>query len=99
MHPNHDFRNEHNKLSAIDSIISEEVEADENAVSEKPEVASDVAKGGSIVTYRKLFATKSVVDTTLQPHKFPLHKKLEGHKPGDIIRFQGKEYELLSVIN
>ena len=79
--------------------IIEEVDAcDEEGMSRAVD-DPDVAREGSFITYKKRFATEDIVDNTLQPKKFPFHKKIEGHRPGDVIRFQGREYELLSVIN
>jgi len=60
---------------------------------------SDVAKEGCLITYKKHFDTEATVNNTLQPDRFPLHKKFEGHRPGDIIIFMGRKYELLEVKN
>ena len=57
----------------------------------------DVAKAGCFITYKKKFDDYGIFDNTLQPDRFPLHKAMEGHRVGDIIVFQGKEYEILGL--
>lgn len=80
------------------SIVAE-VDAKGSEESSVSEGAPDVAREGSFITYKKKFSGEDIVDNTLQPRKFPLHKQMEGHRPGDIIVFMGKEYEILGVIN
>ena len=58
---------------------------------------SDVARAGSFITYKKKFANNEIYDNTLQPDRFPLRKAMEGHKVGDVIVFQGKEYEIIGL--
>ena len=97
LHPSRSLREE----PGMDMATSVVKEVDARNEEKKKETSrdSDVAREGSFITYKKRFATEDIVDNTLQPKKFPLHKELEGHRPGDIIRFQGREYELLGVIN
>lgn len=57
----------------------------------------DVAVAGKFISYKKKFANDEIYDNVLQPNKFPLHKALEGHKVGDVITFQGKEYEIIGL--
>ena len=57
----------------------------------------EVATAGHYVSYKKKFDNDEIYDTTLQPDKFPLHRALEGHKVGDIIDFQLKEYEIIGL--
>lgn len=66
----------------------------------KPSIVSeagDVAKAGCFISYKKKFGDYEIYDNTLQPERFPLHKALEGHKVGDVIVFQGKEYEIIGL--
>ena len=58
---------------------------------------ANVARAGSFITYKKKFANNEIYDNTLQPDRFPLHKAMEGHKVGDVIVFQGKEYEIIGL--
>lgn len=71
------------------------VESDMRNASKTEE--SDVARAGSFITYKKKFANNEIYDNTLQPDRFPLHKAMEGHKVGDVIVFQGKEYEIIGL--
>lgn len=57
----------------------------------------DVAVTGKFISYKKKFANDEIYDNILQPNKFPLHKALEGHKVGDVVMFQGKEYEIIGL--
>ncbi len=38
-----------------------------------------------------------ITEGVLQPGKYPLHKELEGHKVGDVVKFFGKEYEIVEL--
>ncbi|MCF0133827.1 MAG: hypothetical protein HUJ72_08175 [Blautia sp.] len=58
----------------------------------------DVAKEGCFITYKKKFGDFEVYDNVLQPKKYPLHAVLEGHRVGDIIVFQGKKYEITTIM-
>ena len=60
-------------------------------------VDEKVAKAGRRITYRKKFANGEIYDNILQPLKYPLHKAFEGRKVGDIVRFMGKEYEIIEL--
>ncbi len=57
----------------------------------------DIIREGSFITYKKLFTGENY-DNTVQSKKFPLHKAFIGKKIGDIVRFQGKEYEITYII-
>ena len=57
----------------------------------------DVAVAGKFISYKKKFANDEIYDNVLQPNRFPLHKALEGHKVGDVVTFQGKEYEIIGL--
>lgn len=46
----------------------------------------------------KSFAGGVTYDNTLQPDKFPLHKVFEGHRVGDVVVFQGKQYEIIGIL-
>jgi hypothetical protein len=59
---------------------------------------SDVARKGCFITYKKSFAGGETYDNTLQPDKFPLHKAFEGHSVGDVVVFQGKQYEIIGIL-
>lgn len=83
--------------SEITASIVEEVDAIEKKQAEKE--PSDVAREGSFVSYKNRFEKDKIVDNVLQPRKFPLHKMMIGHRPGDVVTFMLKEYEILSVIN
>uniref|UniRef100_I5AWT5 Uncharacterized protein n=1 Tax=Eubacterium cellulosolvens (strain ATCC 43171 / JCM 9499 / 6) TaxID=633697 RepID=I5AWT5_EUBC6 len=61
------------------------------------EESNGVATAGSVIRYKKLFANDMICDTVLQPGKYPLHKKFEGHRIGDVILFLGKEYEIIGL--
>lgn len=58
----------------------------------------DVARKGCFITYKKSFAGGVTYDNTLQPDKFPLHKAFEGHRVGDVVVFQGKQYEIIGIL-
>lgn len=58
----------------------------------------DVARRGCFITYKKSFAGGETYDNTLQPDKFPLHKAFEGHRVGDVVVFQGKQYEIIGIL-
>lgn len=57
----------------------------------------DIVKNGSFITYKKLFSGENY-DNTIQAAKYPLHRAFLGKKIGDIISFQGKEYEITSIL-
>lgn len=61
------------------------------------ETEEDVVKDGSFITYKKLFSGENY-DNTIQAERFPLHKAFLGKKIGDIVSFQGKEYEITSIL-
>jgi hypothetical protein len=65
-----------------------------------PEPVDDpnVARKGCFITYKKSFAGGETYDNTLQPDKFPLHKAFEGHRVGDVIIFQRKQYEIIGIL-
>ena len=81
------------KAVAADAInVSGNIETfDETAKKE------EVAIAGKFISYKKKFANDEIYNNILQPNKFPLHKKLEGHKVGDVVKFQGREYEIIGV--
>lgn len=99
LHPSRSLDDEPRRPIDMTPSIVEEVDARNEEIRKQDQEASDIAKEGSFITYKKRFATEDIVDNTMQPRKFPLHKAFEGHRPGDVIRFQGREYELLGVIN
>jgi hypothetical protein len=72
--------------------VSEEV-----AASNEIEEDLEVAREGEFISYKKKFANDEMYDTILQPNKYPLHKAFEGHKIGDVITFQGKQYEITGL--
>ena len=94
--------------SAVPDNISKDMQKSESigetegkVVTEKEivtEDASDVAKAGCFITYKK-HNSDEIKDNTLQPGRFPLHKAFLGHRPGDVVRFMGAEYEIIGVIN
>ena len=49
------------------------------------------------ISYKKKFANDEIYDNVLHPDKYPLHKVLEGHVVGDVVRFQGKDYEIVGL--
>lgn len=57
----------------------------------------DAVRDGSFITYKKLFSGENY-DNTVQSERFPLHKAFLGKKIGDIVSFQGKEYEITSIL-
>lgn len=69
----------------------------EVAASNEIEEDSEVAREGEFISYKKKFANDEMYDTILQPNKYPLHKAFEGHKIGDVITFQGKQYEIIGL--
>jgi hypothetical protein len=81
---------------ASDEIKATIVEESDMKAASKPE-GEEVAIAGSFITYKKKFANNEIYDNTLQPDRFPLHKAMEGHKVGDVIVFQGKEYEIIGL--
>ncbi len=80
----------------VPSIVAE-VDAKESA--QGTEAPDDVAKEGSFVSYKKLGPNMQIMDNIMSPKKYPLHKAMEGHRPGDVVYFLGKKYEIISVIN
>ncbi len=66
----------------------------------KDESDKQVAKDGSIVSYKRIDnKSNETMDMTLYPNKYPLHALMKGHKAGDVIRFKGKEFEIIKVEN
>lgn len=60
-----------------------------------------IIEEGCFVTYKKLALGKgesSCYDNVIQSKKYPLHKALIGAKVGDVIRFMGKDYEVMAII-
>ena len=49
------------------------------------------------ISYKKKFDDYGIYDNILDPKKYELHKALEGHKVGDVIKFKGKSYEIIGV--
>ena len=83
---------------ADDSIAAESFSAPGNiGTHEAVTETEDVAVAGKFISYKKKFANDEIYDNVLQPNKFPLHKALEGHKVGDVVTFQGKEYEIIGL--
>lgn len=83
---------------ADDSIAAESFNAPGNiGTHEASTETEDVAVSGKFISYKKKFANDEIYDNVLQPNKFPLHKALEGHKVGDVVTFQGKEYEIIGL--
>lgn len=80
----------------VPSIVAE-VDAKESA--QGTEAPDDVAKEGSFVSYKKLGPNMQIMDNIMSPKKYPLHRAMEGHRPGDVVYFLGKKYEIISVIN
>ena len=54
-------------------------------------------KAGDFVTYKRL-NDGEMYDNTVQPDRFPLHKLFVGKKVGDIVTFQGKQYEITVIL-
>ena len=54
-------------------------------------------KAGDFVTYKRLNDVE-MYDNTVQPDRFPLHKLFVGKKVGDIVTFQGKQYEITVIL-
>lgn len=75
------------------------LEMDVKTDAEEPQVEAeeDVVHDGSFITYKKLFSGENY-DNTVQSTKYPLHKAFLGKQIGDIISFQGKEYEITSIL-
>lgn len=83
---------------ADDSIAAESFNAPRNiGMHEAATETEDVAVAGKFISYKKKFANDEIYDNVLQPNRFPLHKALEGHKVGDVVTFQGKEYEIIGL--
>lgn len=83
---------------ADDSIAAESFNVPGNiGTHEAATETEDVAVAGKFISYKKKFANDEIYDNVLQPNKFPLHKALEGHKVGDVVTFQGKEYEIIGL--
>lgn len=83
---------------ADDSIAAESFNAPGNiGMHEAATETEDVAVAGKFISYKKKFANDEIYDNVLQPNRFPLHKALEGHKVGDVVIFQGKEYEIIGL--
>lgn len=80
----------------VPSIVAE---VDAKEATQGAEEPDDVAKEGSFVSYKKLGPNMQIMDNILSPNKYPLHKAMEGHRPGDVVYFLGKKYEIVSVIN
>lgn len=59
----------------------------------------DIARAGCFISYKKLKAGEEIKNNTLQPEKYELHKKFEGHKAGDVVRHMAWDYEIISVLN
>lgn len=68
---------------------------DDNVLESSAE--EDIVTNGSFITYKKLFSGENY-DNTIQASKYPLHRAFLGKKIGDIISFQGKEYEITSIL-
>lgn len=81
-------------LQPVRSSVVEQVQKDEPSAA----LDEDVARAGCFITYKKRFAGGEVYDNTLQPDKFPLHKAFVGHKIGDIVIFQNREYEITGIL-
>lgn len=84
------------RVSDDEVIAAEEVNRPGN-ISLQAEEDENVARAGQFITYKKKFANDEIYDNVLQPDKYPLHKALEGHAVGDIVEFQGKEYEIIGL--
>ena len=81
-----------------DSIAADSFNVPGNIVTtEDVSEKEDVAVAGKFISYKKKFANDEIYDNVLQPNRFPLHKALEGHKVGDVVTFQGKEYEIIGL--
>ncbi len=84
-------------LEPIIPTIVEEVDAKE--LDSMSNETDDIAKEGSFVSYKRVGAYNEISNNILDPKRYPLHQSLEGHRPGDVVLFFGKKYELISVIN
>lgn len=83
---------------ADDTFATESLDAPRNVgMVEDDTEKENVAVEGKFISYKKKFANDEIYDNVLQPNKFPLHKALEGHKVGDVVIFQGKEYEIIGL--
>lgn len=83
---------------ADDSIAAESFSAPGNiGTHEAVTETEDIAVAGKFISYKKKFANDEIYDNVLQSNKFPLHKALEGHKVGDVVTFQGMEYEIIGL--
>ena len=83
---------------ADDTFATESLDAPRNVgMVEDDTEKENVAVEGKFISYKKKFANDEIYDNVLQPNKFPLHKALEGHKVGDVVIFQGKEYEIIEL--
>ncbi|WP_022757461.1 sacsin N-terminal ATP-binding-like domain-containing protein [Butyrivibrio fibrisolvens] len=83
-----------NEAISVDSIN----DPVSNEIGEGSTELEVVATEGMFISYKKKFANDEIYDNVLQPSKFPLHKALEGHKVGDVVKFQGKEYEIIGIL-
>ena len=81
-------------LQPVRTTVVDQVQQDEPSTI----LYEDVARAGCFITYKKRFAGGEVYDNTLQPDKFPLHKAFVGHKIGDIVIFQNREYEITGIL-
>ena len=84
------------ETSFVPSIVAE-VDAKDSA--QITNDSDDVAKEGSFISYKKIGPNMQIVDNIMNPKKYPLHKAMEGHRPGDVVFFLGRNYEIISVIN
>lgn len=81
-----------------DSIVSESFYTTGNIdVFEDDIEEEDTAVAGKFISYKKKSINGEIYDNVLQPNRFPLHKALEGHKIGDVVKFLGKEYEIIGL--
>ncbi len=90
-----------------EDVDNEQIETDDN---ENQEIFRDfpsyvsqpmdnqVVYEGCHITYRKMW-TGEEYNNQLQSVKYPLHKAFLGCSVGDVIKFRGKEYEIIEIKN
>ena len=80
-----------------DEPITADIKNKSGNISEQYAEDEKVARAGMFISYKKKFANDEIYDNVLHPDKYPLHKVLEGHVVGDVVRFQGKDYEIVGL--
>lgn len=56
-----------------------------------------IIKVGSFVCYKELYSGECI-EHTIEPHKYSFHNQLIGKRIGNVVKIDGSEYEIISII-